>query len=445
MLIRFTIENFLSFHQEAEFNMLTGDIRRLPHHVYKHPKIDLLKNAVIYGGNGAGKSNLVIALDFLRNIVTEGDIDIFDDEIFYRLADMEDKPTKMYIEFVSHNKGFGYSLSFLKGRIQEESLHILNYGKKDDELVFLRTSNKKNHLTITLAEKYIKNDKDKVLIQVWEEDVLDKNVPFVSFASGKKYKEITSAYTWLSDGLFCLFPGMQFSGLVNKFVTDQNFKDFTNRIIDSFETGVKELDIQTLDFDVYFGEDNITERERVYKKIRNGETENVGDGKTAVAMMENGKPVVKKAVSYHENIKGEKIKFELSEESQGTLRIIDFIPVLYLLNNFPVTVIIDEIDQSIHPALLKEFVTQIVNHTERIGQIIFTTHESNLLDQEIFRQDEIWFAEKNKAGASNFYPLSDYDIRPDLDIRKGYLSGRFGAIPFLANLKNLSWEDYAKK
>lgn len=106
---------------------------------------------------------------------------------------------------------------------------------------------------------------------------------------------------------------------------------------------------------------------------------------------------------------------------------------------------IDEIDQSIHPTLLKEFVAQIQDNPNKVGQLIFTTHESNLLDLDLFRQDEIWFAEKNKEGATHLYPLSEYNVRPDLDIRKGYLSGRFGAIPFLGDLRKLRLEEYAEE
>ena len=79
------------------------------------------------------------------------------------------------------------------------------------------------------------------------------------------------------------------------------------------------------------------------------------------------------------------------------------------------------------------------------GQLIFTTHEANLLDMNIFRQDEIWFAEKNAKGATHLYSLSDFKPRCDLDIRKGYLKGRFGAIPFTADLENLNWNNYDTK
>ena len=84
-----------------------------------------------------------------------------------------------------------------------------------------------------------------------------------------------------------------------------------------------------------------------------------------------------------------------------------------------------------------------INDNNTKGQLIFTTHDSNLLDQNIFRQDEIWFTEKKKTGETTMYPLSDFKIRHDLDIEKGYLKGRFGAIPFLGNLDNLNWHEYA--
>ena len=81
-------------------------------------------------------------------------------------------------------------------------------------------------------------------------------------------------------------------------------------------------------------------------------------------------------------------------------------------------------------------------HTQ--GQLIFSTHESNLLDQDIFRPDEIWFAEKNKEGATEVYALSEFKEHHTIDIRKGYLNGRYGGIPFLGNLKDLNWEKYAE-
>ena len=128
------------------------------------------------------------------------------------------------------------------------------------------------------------------------------------------------------------------------------------------------------------------------------------------------------------------------QESDGTQRLLDFIPAIVSILHNDSTYIIDEIDQSLHPALIRALIQKIMNDDTTQGQIVFSTHESNLIDLEIFRQDEIWFAEKDKAaGSTQLYSLSDYKPRYDLDIRKGYLQGRFGAIPFLDDLKNLNW------
>lgn len=445
MLIRFTAENFLSFHEETEFNMLTGEIRRLPSHVYKLPQIDLLKAAVIYGANGAGKSNLIRAISILCSIVTEGNIDVVERDQEFKLGDTASNPSTLEIEFVYNKKGYAYGISFKDGEIYEEWLYLLGYQKKEDELVFERKRGKKGRSGLKLHPKYTKSQKDSLLIQVYEEDLLVSNVPFIWLVKDKKYKEISSAFQWFDKCVLFVFPHTRYSGLVDHFILDKDFKEFTNNTLNSFSTGVEEIDIQTIDFDQFFGEDNLAEKERVLKKIKGGDSEEVGKHKSAVAMMEDGKPVVKKPVTYHINPKGEKVKFELYQESDGTLRLLDFIPVVFLLNHYPVTVFIDEVDQSIHTSLLKEFIAKIQNKRDTAGQLVFTTHESNLLDLDLFRQDEIWFAEKCENGASHFYPLSDFDIRPDLDIRKGYLSGRFGAIPFLGNLKDLNWEKHVKK
>ena len=107
--------------------------------------------------------------------------------------------------------------------------------------------------------------------------------------------------------------------------------------------------------------------------------------------------------------------------------------------------IIDEIEQTIHPVLLRELVSKFAMDKQTKGQLVFTTHEAHLLDQEFMRQDEFWFAEKSPEGATSLTPLSDFkDVRYDLDLRKGYLIGRFGAVPFTGDLRHLNWDAYAE-
>jgi hypothetical protein len=101
--------------------------------------------------------------------------------------------------------------------------------------------------------------------------------------------------------------------------------------------------------------------------------------------------------------------------------------------------VVDEIERSIHPIMIKDIIRKLSESETAKGQLIFTTHESGLLDQSIFRPDEIWFAQKDAEQATQLYPLSDYNIHKTANIENGYLNGRYGGIPFLSNLKDLHW------
>jgi AAA15 family ATPase/GTPase len=114
-------------------------------------------------------------------------------------------------------------------------------------------------------------------------------------------------------------------------------------------------------------------------------------------------------------------------------------PLLYAVTRHDAVYIVDEVERSIHPILIKDIINKLSKSTDTKGQLIFTTHESALLDQDIFRPDEIWFAQKDTDQATQLYPLSDFNIHKTANIENGYLNGRYGGIPFLSNLKDLHW------
>lgn len=140
----------------------------------------------------------------------------------------------------------------------------------------------------------------------------------------------------------------------------------------------------------------------------------------------------------HEGIDDD-VKFYFNDESDGTKRLFEYVALFKDIVDKNVVYIIDEIERSIHPTIIKELIHKFSSEEKTKGQLIFSTHESNLLDQEIFRQDEIWFVEKDEHGTSNIYPLSDFKVHHTKNIQKGYLNGRYGAIPFTGNLKDLKW------
>ena len=139
------------------------------------------------------------------------------------------------------------------------------------------------------------------------------------------------------------------------------------------------------------------------------------------------------------------IDFDLNDESDGTNRVLDLIPFLLEVSNPHSTVIIDELDRSLHPELSRKLLEVFFEMSKNVdSQLIVTTHESSLLDLTLLRRDEIWFTEKNSDGESKVYSLEEYKPRFDNEVRKAYLMGRFGGTPNIENVHNLNWQTTQK-
>jgi AAA15 family ATPase/GTPase len=211
-------------------------------------------------------------------------------------------------------------------------------------------------------------------------------------------------------------------------------------------TGMEAVDIQSIPFSDFFDADDEA-RKNEFEKVLSHEKEMVlftKHRKEFVAGRNGDQYEVHQVKTFNADKTGRLVEFEPEEQSDGTQRIMDLIPAIHKIANQPAVFFIDEIDRSLHPSLIKELLRYYMSNPSQ-GQLIFTTHEANLLDLEIFRQDEIWFTEKQQDGQTVMYPLSDFKPRYDLDIQRGYLKGRFGAIPFLGNLKDLNWQHEKKQ
>jgi len=211
------------------------------------------------------------------------------------------------------------------------------------------------------------------------------------------------------------------TGISNLFIKKEKFNDFIEDI--------NKPQIKQLIEDIKTRKNNIS--------LRNSETD-----EEMTLIYEENEIYVKRLITNHLNNFGNPIEFSLALESDGTKRLIDYLPAFNGIINENKVYIIDEIERSIHPITIKKILSKISTDEKAKGQLIFTTHESNLLDQDILRPDEIWFAQKDIDGASKLYSLSEFNIHNTANIENGYLNGRFGGIPFLSNLKDLNWNKY---
>jgi AAA15 family ATPase/GTPase len=446
MLLRFSVSNFLSFNNQTEFNLFTGDYRRFDNHVFRFKnKVDVLKLSAIYGANASGKSNLIHAIDYLRDCFKKGEVIRFDDSQF---KGNKGKSSTFEIEFITKNKAYIFGLEVLKGNLISEYLYVSGLGGKD-KLIFERKVNKSGKSKIEIDKNLLKSNKSKILKEHYEEKIESKKLFIdqmeeINLDNLSKEAKNVVEYIW---HIQIIFPDSRPKYLISELLNEPKFKEFTRDMLCTFDTGIKDLHIKSFDLEKYFGEDDKEFVDDVIERLDENEDSDLGLSMDSIATIEDDKYLLKRLYIEHVGFGPDEL-FTLNEESDGTIRLIEFMIMLYnlIVSDSQVNVfIIDEIGRSIHPSLLKEFLYKLSNQIEIKGQLIFTTHESNLLDLKMLRPDEIWFAEKNREhGNTEFRTLAEYKkIRNDLDIRKGYLNGRFGGIPILANFEDINWTEYA--
>ena len=259
----------------------------------------------------------------------------------------------------------------------------------------------------------------------------------------KEIPVVSKAYSWFRDRLRIVLPDAV-SGHV-PFLLDSypDFKNLVNATIPELKTGISSLDVQSDPVNEDMAKGNPELLAAIHAARRKAGVPQVVERDDCldsnVIMDEEGQVWKKTIVSVHNDVNGKAYKDPISAESDGTKRLIEYMPLLFSILYQDGVFIVDEIERSIHPVLIKSILRKISESKMKGGQLIFTTHESCLLDLDVFRPDEIWFAQKDTAQSTKLYPLSDFKIHNTANIERGYLTGRYGGIPFLSNLKDLHW------
>ena len=444
MLISFRVSNFLSFNDEIEFSMLAGQPRLLPTHVIHlgegRNRIDILKTAIICGANASGKSNLIKAMDFARNVIVAGVKSEVTHNKHFRLdLTNADKPSKFEFEFKIDHKIYSYGFSVHLGSQKFQSEWLTEVGKTTDKPIFEREilDNGKSKFNFNLKL----TGKAKTRFEVYQEDVLETQL-FLNTLKDKYVRDDAST-TLFGDvlawflSLNIIFNNTKLNHVALQNLAGDDKKEYidTLRLLDARISDIqnKELDLDGL----------LTSKADNYGKL-SGNSEDVlmvrdsivGYGKNRIYLTNNQNSVKPmKTVFYQSN---ENVEFELEELSDGARRLLDIVPILIGVKKPKSIFIVDEIDRSLHPELSRKLIEIFHANTEGVeSQLIMTTHESSLLDLDLLRRDEIWFSEKNEKGESHLFSLEEFKPRHDVELRKAYLLGRFGAVPFVSDVKSL--------
>ena len=436
MLSRFTVGNFLSFKRPQTFSMIAGPIQKHKERLYQAQDMKLLKFSSIYGANAAGKSNLVKAMKFARDLIVLGTDKVPDSSCFKLDRTYQDIPS--YFEFEICISGLMYSYGFemllAKKEITEEWLIQLGDGK-DQELFYRNTVTGKYGLDETLLSRnedigrlgiYI-SDLSAVKDRFFLKDIVtNKETAYLANPRLRIFKEI---FQWVSS-LDISFPNSPISGYTyfSATATDQILEAVRN-----FATGISHVEAREVKKEAVLEDAAPAARKEISRVLADlpGSTAKGArfncNGKLYLVHMNGDEQVFNEITFAHDNLKH--IAFSLAEESDGTQRLLDMLTVL-ICTKEPAVFIIDEIDRSLHPQMTVHFVKNFLSlAASKDIQLIITTHESHLLDLSILRQDEIWFAEKNHAGATLLTPFDRFKERFDKKIERAYLDGRYGGVP----------------
>jgi AAA15 family ATPase/GTPase len=381
---------------------------------------EVLKSSIIYGRNGSGKSNLLLAFQALVFMVNESSdfkveqaIPPFDP--FKLDSNCKNKPVEISVDFIT-NKGvrYIYSISFNKTDIVTESLYF--YPNSQPAKLFDRKGDK-----ITYGD-YFTGKKKQI------EDLLLDNQLYLSKAGKSKLKSLHEAYLFITDMIYpSTFHDTDYDKVLiniftNKMGNDEipNFKENISKLLRVADTGIIELDTKESKLSEEDLPDDMTDKEK--KEI-----------------VENFKYRIKTRHNLFEN--GEEkgvVEFDLNDESTGTIKLLAIGGLVLEALIEGQTLIIDELDKSLHPKLTELIIK--VFHSKRTNpnnaQLIFATHDISLLDNSIFRRDQVWISEKEYKGNSVFYSLSDIKgVRKDAPYDKWYMSGRFRGIPLINELE----------
>lgn len=414
MLIQFKVGNYLSFKNIQTFSMVAEN--RLKGHrdenIFDTNKgFKLLKTCVLYGANASGKSNLLISMNFMRHFVLNSakatkakeEIEV---KSFMLCEETENKPSFFEISFIQDRTVYIYGFELDKIKIHKEWLnHVIG---KTEKNLFDRIGKK-----ITYSEKF--QDK-KVVATIIENRLLRDNALLLSVLDQLNGETAKKILDWFKDFRFLHGLGDTYIFSINRFKKSSEYRD---KIIEFTR----------------MGDDNIRDLE-----VNEIPPEKIPFINKKEMSNEENKKKYFEILSTHPkyNIKASKvkdIKFGFYNESDGTQRLFSIsAPVIHTLGNGSVLGF-DEFDARLHPLLSEKILEMFHGKNKKNAQLIFTTHNTNLLSNNLFRQDQIWFTEKNRYGESDLYSFLEFKKRSDSSYSKHYLLGKYGAVPILKDME----------
>lgn len=446
MLIKVIVDNFLSFNKQTELIMIPSNkTRKIPEHKIDVKSTSMLKYAVIYGANASGKSNLIDVFHFIKYCVNKAIPMEAITKFCKSNQDNINRPSLFELQFTINDKFYAYGFTLmLKDRtVEAEWLYEL-YQNGSQKTLFEREKGKKPKIGETVSLSDLDRSKLSTYIEDFEEN--SSNLFLAVMNQGKKYTKdskigfFKEVYRWITQNLIIVTPDTSLRGF--EYYYDNASLMLINDLIKTFDTGITEINMVEISMDELRQELPSPIFDEITKTIkeRSEDEDSIGiklsmRSEYSFFNLEFKKGEEPKITTISLKHGESYYKFKYVEESDGTRRLFDLLDMLLNKTN-DVVYIVDEMERSLHPKLTSKFI-ELFNqiHGNQKMQLIFTTHESSIMDQKFFRRDEIWFVERDNENCSNIYSLDKFKERYDKKLSKAYLEGRYGAIPVFTSFR----------
>ena len=426
MIISFSVENWMSFRDRATFSMVASRERQHGTRVSKLGKYQtrVLPIAAIYGGNASGKTNFFKALSFAKTLVVKGSrLDSLIPVETFRLDDGETtRPARFAFELLVDETIYDFSFAVTRKAVLEERL--VKITSTSEKVLYDRRDGKPNFAP-SLA--------DDTFLQFAFRGTRDNQL-FLTNAVSQKVDRFRPVYDWFKNTLVLIAPDSRFK-LFEQFFDEGPLYTAMSELLPRLDTGIARLGSEEIPFEnIPFPESLKLE---LQEEVQEGEGIRLSHplmNDRFVVTREDGELIAKKLVTFHPKSDGTEAKFEMRQESDGSQRIIDLLPAFLDLSKqtSQKVYVIDEVDRSLHSLLIRNLIEAYLEccSSETRTQLLLTTHDVMLMDQQLLRRDEMWVTERDASGATDLFSFSEYeDIRYDKDIRKSYLQGRMGGVP----------------
>jgi len=425
--------------------MVRGRTRKHDEHIMKDPAwngVDLLRLALVFGPNASGKSNLVKAISFAQDLIIDGTKPNQQIPVTcYKLRkSCSQAPSRFEFEFKHDNNYYLYGFELHTDIILTEWLYKTS--TKTQRLLYERKTSKKGRVSVDFGALKYNGKIDQDFLNFVAKGTRPNQL-FLTESIERNVNQFKDVYYWFDNVLRVVFPESTYSVRGMLPGEDDDMRSAVVQYLRRFDTGISDIAFKpsTIEIDLAHAPDGV--KQAIQSGLKPGRSiaiQTPRQERFVITMDKHKKMTMIKMMTKHRMQDGKSdVEFDLGLESDGTLRMIDLIPALVIMSKGDVVFVFDELNRSLHPNLSKRIIEQFLTlHPGQNSQMIATTHETNLLDLNVLRRDEIWFTEKNEKGATKLYSLEEFAPRYDRDIQKGYLLGRFGSIPFLGKIKRLN-------